>query len=119
WILSKKDKLMNKPWFLKAMVYGISLPFIANTVGWIMTEIGRQPWVVFGLMKTEDAVSPTVTANEVLFSLISFSSLYAILAGITIYLFVRVIRGEESNKKAVNKKYSKDSFDKEDSYVVS
>lgn len=119
WILSKKDKLMNKPWFLKAMVYGISLPFIANTVGWIMTEIGRQPWVVFGLMKTEDAVSPTVTANEVLFSLISFSSLYAILAGITIYLFVRVIRGEESNKKAVNKKYSKDPFDKEDSYVVS
>ncbi len=50
------------------MVYAISLPFIGNTVGWIMTEMGRQPWVVFGVMKTEDAVSPNVTFGEVLFS---------------------------------------------------
>ena len=46
------------------MVYAISLPFIGNTVGWIMTEMGRQPWVVFGVMKTEDAVSPNVTFEK-------------------------------------------------------
>ncbi len=68
WFLSKKDRLAEKTWYLKLMVYAISLPFIGNTVGWIMTEMGRQPWVVFGVMKTEDAVSPNVTFGEVLFS---------------------------------------------------
>ena len=68
------------------MVYAISLPFIGNTVGWIMTEMGRQPWVVFGVMKTEDAVSPNVTFGEVLFSLISFTSMYLIMGGICVLI---------------------------------
>ncbi len=100
------------------MVYAISLPFIGNTVGWIMTEMGRQPWVVFGVMKTEDAVSPNVTFGEVLFSLVSFTSLYLIIGGITIYLFVRIIKGHE-NKKAKQDSQSHDPFDKEDEYVIS
>ena len=99
------------------MVYAISLPFIGNTVGWIMTEMGRQPWVVFGVMKTEDAVSPNVTFGEVLFSLVSFTSLYLIIGGITVYLFVR-IKGHE-NKKAKQDSQSHDPFDKEDEYVIS
>ena len=77
-----------------------------------MTEVGRQPWVVFGVMKTEDAVSPTVTFGEVLFSLISFSSMYAILAGVSIYLFVRHIKTDASLDEAIA--YSVDPFDKED-----
>lgn len=100
------------------MVYAISLPFIGNTVGWIMTEMGRQPWVVFGVMKTEDAVSPNVTFGEVLFSLVSFTSLYLIIGGITVYLFVRIIKGHE-NKKAKQDSQSHDPFDKEDEYVIS
>ena len=60
-VLIKKASFSGKTWYLKLMVYAISLPFIGNTVGWIMTEMGRQPWVVFGVMKTEDAVSPNVT----------------------------------------------------------
>lgn len=64
WFLSRKDRLAEKTWYLKLMVYAISLPFIGNTVGWIMTEMGRQPWVVFGVMKTEDAVSPNVTFEK-------------------------------------------------------
>ncbi len=100
------------------MVYAISLPFIGNTVGWIMTEMGRQPWVVFGVMKTEDAVSPNVTFGEVLFSLVSFTSLYLIIGGITVYLFVRIIKGHE-NKKAKQNSQSHDPFDKEDEYVIS
>ena len=81
------------------MVYAISLPFIGNTVGWIMTEMGRQPWVVFGVMKTEDAVSPNVTFGEVLFSLISFTSMYLIMGGICVYLFVRTIKSTRIRKR--------------------
>lgn len=83
-----------------------------------MTEMGRQPWVVFGVMKTEDAVSPNVTFGEVLFSLVSFTSLYLIIGGITVYLFVRIIKGHE-NKKAKQDSQSHDPFDKEDEYVIS
>lgn len=118
WILSKKDKLTKKSWFPKVMVYSISLPLIANSVGWLMTELGRQPWVVFGVMKTEDAVSPTVTAKEVLFSLVSFSTIYAILAGVCVYLFVRTIRRDETGVNE-SEQYNPDPFEKEDSYAVS
>lgn len=119
WVLSKRDQLARKRWFTKLMVGAISLPFIANSTGWIMTEIGRQPWVVFGVMKTEDAVSPLVTAKEVLFSLIAFSALYAILAGVCAYLFIRVIRNEETGVK-VAEQHSTDPFDREeDAYAVS
>lgn len=118
WFLSRKDRLAEKTWYLKLMVYAISLPFIGNTVGWIMTEMGRQPWVVFGVMKTEDAVSPNVTFGEVLFSLVSFTSLYLIIGGITIYLFVRIIKGHE-NKKTKQDSQSHDPFDKEEEYVIS
>jgi len=95
WYASRRDLLEKKPLFTKIMVYAISLPFIANTVGWIMTEMGRQPWVVFGVMQTEDAVSPSVTFNEVLFSFISFTLIYAVLAGVTIYLFVKHIKKKD------------------------
>ncbi|WLV24893.1 cytochrome ubiquinol oxidase subunit I [Aciduricibacillus chroicocephali] len=81
--------------FMKLMPFAIALPFIANTAGWLLTELGRQPWVVFGLMKTEDAVSPSVSASEMLFSLISFTTIYAILGALTIYLFVRHIKPEQ------------------------
>jgi cytochrome d ubiquinol oxidase subunit I len=61
------------------MLWAIALPYIANSTGWIFTEVARQPWVVFGLLKTADAVSPTVSAGMVLFSLIAFTLLYALL----------------------------------------
>lgn len=87
---NKWDKMGH--WYLRAMVAAISLPFISNTAGWIMTEIGRQPWTVFGLLRVEDSVSPGVTAREVLFSLISFSTIYLILLLLLAYLFVRTAR---------------------------
>jgi cytochrome d ubiquinol oxidase subunit I len=61
------------------MLWAIALPFIANSTGWIFTEVARQPWIVFGLQKTADAVSPTVSAGMVLFSLLAFTLLYALL----------------------------------------
>ncbi|CAM4432832.1 cytochrome ubiquinol oxidase subunit I [Paenibacillus typhae] len=87
-------KKMERPntWFLRFMFWGLLLPPIANTAGWIMTEIGRQPWTVFGLMTTEDSVSPNVTAGSVLFSVITFNAIYAILGIVLVGLFIKVIK---------------------------
>ncbi|MEK4325408.1 cytochrome ubiquinol oxidase subunit I [Paenibacillus sp. FSL R7-0312] len=87
-------KKMDKPntWFMRFMFWGLLLPPIANTSGWIMTEMGRQPWTVFGLMTTEDSVSPNITSGQVLFSVISFTAIYAILGAVLIGLFVKVIK---------------------------
>lgn len=87
-------KKMDRPntWFMRFMLWAILLPPIANTAGWIMTEIGRQPWTVFGLMTTEDSVSPNVTSGQVLFSVISFTTIYLILGLVLIGLFLKVIK---------------------------
>ncbi|MBP1990991.1 cytochrome ubiquinol oxidase subunit I [Paenibacillus eucommiae] len=114
--MRKKLDLANK-WFWRMMVAAISLPFISNTAGWIMTEMGRQPWTVFGLLRTEDSVSPNVTTGQVWFSLISFSTIYLILLFILIFLFVRVAKqgpGSEHEEKAEPK--SEDPFDQEVSH---
>jgi len=108
---TRRGMLPKNNLYLKAMPYAIALPFIANTSGWILTEMGRQPWVVFGLMKTEDAVSPSVTANEMLFSLIAFTSLYTILGIITIYLYVRHIK--KKDHESSEPKVAQDPFDQD------
>jgi cytochrome d ubiquinol oxidase subunit I len=92
--LTIKERIHLRRRFLRVMIPAISLPFIANTMGWIMTEIGRQPWVVYGLFKMEDSVSLTVSAGHVLATLIGFGIVYAILAIIDIFLFIKTIREE-------------------------
>ncbi|MEO3947039.1 cytochrome ubiquinol oxidase subunit I [Gorillibacterium sp. CAU 1737] len=109
----KLDKLGK--FFTRSALFGISLPFIANTSGWIMTEIGRQPWTVFGLMRTEDSVSPSVSAGQVLFSVITFTGIYAILGCVMAYLFVKVIKKGPYGEKpeaAIAKDPFSDSFKK-------
>lgn len=81
-----RKRLLLKPFILKLLVYSIALPYIANTAGWIFTEIGRQPWAVFGLMRVEAAVSTAVGAGEVLFTLILFCLLYGALMVADVYL---------------------------------
>ncbi len=91
-----RKKIMESVWFLRLLIVGIFLPFIGNSFGWIMSEMGRQPWVVNGLMKTADGISPNVSAGQILFSLISFSTIYTILGIIMVVLFVKFIqRGPE------------------------
>jgi len=75
--------------WLKWMVWVIPIPYLANTAGWILTETGRQPWIVHGLLKTENAVSPTQTVGTILFSLISFVLIYAVLMAVDVYLLVK------------------------------
>jgi len=75
--------------FLGLFPFFIAFPYIANSTGWLLTETGRQPWVVFGVLKTADAASPSVTAELVLTSLIIFTLLYGVLMVVDIYLLVK------------------------------
>jgi cytochrome d ubiquinol oxidase subunit I len=79
-------------WFLPAMISLPFLPLLSNSFGWIFTETGRQPWAVFGLIKTEDGVSAVVSAGAVLFTMIVFTLLYGVLAFIEIGLVLKVIK---------------------------
>ncbi|HCW93568.1 MAG TPA: cytochrome ubiquinol oxidase subunit I, partial [Flexistipes sinusarabici] len=100
-IYSKKDSLENKRWFLKLMLYAIPLPYIAAQLGWIVAEIGRQPWIVYGVMKTSDAVSKSVTAGQVWMSLIGFFIFYGILAVVDLFLLTKFSKkGPEPEKTA-------------------
>jgi len=74
---------------LKLFILAIILPYLANTAGWILTEIGRAPWIVFGLMKIQDGISPTVPASIVLTSLVLFTLIYAALMAADVYLLTK------------------------------
>jgi cytochrome bd ubiquinol oxidase subunit I len=90
--LWRKGKLEHTPLFLKFMLLSIPFPFLANTFGWMMTEVGRQPWTVFGLMTTADSVSPNVSAGMILFSTIMYLLVFTILLAVMVYLMVREIK---------------------------
>ena len=81
-------KLDTTRWFLRLLPWAIALPYIGNISGWVFTEMGRQPWVVYGLQKTADGVSPGVSAWTVGISLFGFVVLYGVL-GIVDYLLLR------------------------------
>lgn len=89
---SYRKTIVQQTTLLKVILYSIPMPFIANTAGWIMTEIGRQPWTVFGYYTTAQSVSPNVTAGQIVFSTISFSTAYLILAIVMIYMTARVAK---------------------------
>jgi cytochrome d ubiquinol oxidase subunit I len=91
--LSLKNKLEGTSWYLKLLPLALFLPYIANSTGWLMTELGRQPWIVLGLMKTEAGVSTTVTAGMVLLSVVLFTLVYGALMAADIYLLNKFARG--------------------------
>jgi cytochrome d ubiquinol oxidase subunit I len=97
--LAMRRKLERSRWFLSVLIGALFLPYLANTAGWLMTELGRQPWIVFGLLKTQQAVSPTATAGSVLFSLIAFALLYGALMVVDVYLLAKFAR-DSSDKTA-------------------
>jgi len=90
--LVARDRFAEKRWFLWLLSWVLFLPYVANTCGWLLTELGRQPWIVYELMLTADAVSPNVSAGTVLLSLIGFSLIYAVLMVANIYLLVKHAR---------------------------
>ncbi len=92
WWLARKGRLESSRRFLRWAVPAAALPFIASAVGWVFTEMGRQPWVVFGLLKTSDANSPSVSTAEVLITLIGFTLLYGVLAVFAGRIFFKIAR---------------------------
>jgi len=84
----KRNRLVDSPKFLKLMLLSIPLPYIAIELGWVVAEVGRQPWIVYGLMKTSDAVSP-VASSQVLTSLIAFVLVYGLLGAVGFYLIFK------------------------------
>jgi cytochrome bd ubiquinol oxidase subunit I len=91
-VFAKKNLLENRKLFLTIMLFAIPLPYIAGQVGWLVAEIGRQPWIVYGLLKTSDAVSKSVSTVQVMLSLIGFTLLYGSLAVVDIFLLTRNAR---------------------------
>jgi cytochrome bd ubiquinol oxidase subunit I len=89
-----RRSLEKRRWFLWVLVGSIALPFLGNATGWIMTEVGRQPWIVFGLLQTSHAASPNVGVASVLISLIVFTLLYGALAIVDVYLLVRYAKAD-------------------------
>jgi cytochrome bd-type quinol oxidase subunit 1 len=93
WLLRSR-RLAHSKWFLRTAVWAVALPFLMNTAGWVLTENGRQPWIVQGIQLTKDGVSPSVSTGMVAFSLIAFLLLYGILAVVDVVLMRRFARRE-------------------------
>jgi cytochrome d ubiquinol oxidase subunit I len=88
--LTRKGRFPTKRWVWRVATWTVPLPMAAMIVGWIFTEMGRQPWLVFGLLKTSDGVSPNVTGIEVLISLVVFTLIYGSLAVVEFRLIKKV-----------------------------
>jgi cytochrome d ubiquinol oxidase subunit I len=91
-VLRRGGRLYDARWFLRACVACLPLGFIALLAGWVTTEVGRQPWVVYGLMRTADGVSPAVTAGAVGSSLLAFVIVYGLIFPAGVYYMVRLVR---------------------------
>jgi len=90
--LTRKGRTPTSRWLAYAAVAAPLLPVFANSFGWIFTEVGRQPWLVFGLMTTANGVSPSVSMGEVITSMVVFTLLYGALAVVEIKLFLHYVR---------------------------
>ena len=88
----RRGTLAAKRWYLWVGIYTIPLPYLAALAGWMLTEIGRQPWIVFGLLKTADANSPSVSTTTIALSLGTFAALYGALAVVDVVLMRRYAR---------------------------
>ena len=95
-----RRKLFESRWMLWILMLAMPFPFIANIAGWLTTELGRQPWLVYGLMRTSEGVSPNISSGNVLFTLIGFAGMYLIMGLLYILVMVReVAHGPEAESE--------------------
>ena len=87
-----RNKLYQTKWLLWILMFMIPFPYIANTAGWYTAELGRQPWLVYNLMRMVDGVSPTVSSGNTLFTLLGFVGLYLLLGLLFLLLVLKIIR---------------------------
>jgi cytochrome d ubiquinol oxidase subunit I len=91
WLL-RRGTLWDSRRYLALLMISMPLPLAACQLGWIAAEVGRQPWIVYHLLRTSDAVSTAVPAGDVVFSIALFAILYLLLGSLYVYLLVREIR---------------------------
>ena len=99
WLIRRKT-LTSAKWFLVIATWAVILPFVMNTTGWLLTESGRQPWIVQGLMLTRNGVSPSVSTTDIVISLVVFVLLYLALALVDLLLMLRFARKELAQEPA-------------------
>ncbi|EDL58789.1 cytochrome ubiquinol oxidase subunit I [Gimesia maris] len=90
-VLVLKRKLHTSRFILWLLMLSLPFPFIANTAGWFTTEIGRQPWLIYNLMKTADGASNNISQGNVMFTLLGFMGLYLLLSVLYFFLVTRII----------------------------
>jgi cytochrome bd ubiquinol oxidase subunit I len=86
-----RGNVFRARWYLWALMLATPFPYVANEAGWVVAEVGRQPWIIYGLMRTSDAASPTVAAGETIFTVIGFVGMYFALGLLFIILTLREI----------------------------
>lgn len=95
----RKGRLHSTPWILKGLIASIALPYIGNQAGWWTAEVGRQPWIVYKLLRTTDGASRLISASQVLASIILFGFIYILLFALFLYLLNHKIQyGPEEHK---------------------
>ncbi len=104
-----RKKLPRSRVFLVVATWSVPFLFLMNTAGWMLTESGRQPWLVQGLMKTADGVSPTVSATEIILSLVAFYAIYVLLLVINVVLMIRFARRDLDDPQESSESDSRDA----------
>jgi cytochrome d ubiquinol oxidase subunit I len=91
--LRLRRKLFNTGWFQRALMFATPLGFIAVVAGWTTTEVGRQPWTVYGVMRTAHSVTPSLTGFDVLLSLLGYIAVYAVMFPAGLWFVARIVKG--------------------------
>jgi cytochrome bd ubiquinol oxidase subunit I len=92
WWLRRQGRLFDERWFLRCCVLAAPLGFLAVLAGWATTEVGRQPWTVYGLLRTADSMSPSLTGFDVMLSLVGYGIVYLIMFPFGLALMARIVR---------------------------
>lgn len=116
WFSKRKKTLWDMKWLLYIIGFSMFIPFIANTAGWLVTELGRYPWTVYGLYTIADSVSPNVSATSLLISNIIYFLLFSILGGVMAYFVRKEVKAGpyhiQESENEINRK-NDDPFEKE------
>ena len=92
WLLRFRGQLFETAWFLRLCQWTAPLGFVAVLAGWVTTEVGRQPWTVYGLMRTAASVSPSLTGFDVLLSLLAYVAIYLLMFPAGLAVMARLVR---------------------------
>jgi cytochrome d ubiquinol oxidase subunit I len=102
-----RNKLFQTKWMLLVLVFSVLLPQIANQIGWISAEVGRQPWIVYGLLRTSEALSVAVEAGQIVFSIVLFTVIYILLFALFIFLLDQKIKHGPEEEEQIPTEYER------------